>query len=196
MPVQLMNQKCNVCNHPETAKLNVALIAGTSTLREIEKSFSGISKSSLDRHKRTCLPSIAAAALQSNSSIDADDYPSEPETVDGRAREMASVGRQAILLALKRKDTRTAFAGMRELRGFLELMGKISGELSPQPDPRLYGPMFIFSPGMHIDVAVNQRAHNVQVVPLDGEVTVTQTIGADSKSAEPVIELLPQEVSR
>jgi pyrimidine deaminase RibD-like protein len=40
-------------------------------------------------------------------------------------------GRLAILHALKRKDYKTAFAGMREHRGYMNTIGKITGELSP-----------------------------------------------------------------
>lgn len=159
MPVQLMNQKCAICAHPDTAKLNVALINGTTTLRAIEKSFPGVSRSSLGRHKRTCLPTIASAALQSLAGVDADVVP-EPETVDGRAKEMASKGRSAVLLALKRRDYRTAFAGMREIRGFLEIMGKISGELGPSYDSNPRVPMFQLPPGTTVSVTINQNRGN------------------------------------
>lgn len=146
---------CTICNHKEKEKLNVGLINGTPT-RELEKVF-GVSKSAVSRHKTACLPLIVAAALQTNVNEDGEDGP-EPETVRGRAEEMCGKGRVAILQALKRKDYKTAFAGMREHRGYMETIGKVTGELNPAAGHAAQQPMFILPAGAMVNVTINQSS--------------------------------------
>ena len=149
--------QCSVCNHAEKEKLNVALINGTP-LRDIEKLYK-VSKSALGRHKQWCLPAIAAAALQAPGTTDEEDGP-EPETVEGKAREICGRSRQSILQALKRKDYKTAFAGIREHRGYMETIGKISAELNPAAGPSDYRPMFQLPAGANIAVMLRQGNAN------------------------------------
>jgi hypothetical protein len=144
--------QCSVCNHTEKEKLNVALINGTP-LRDTEKLYK-VSKSALGRHKQWCLPTIAAAALQAGTTDE--EVGPEPETVEGKAREMCGKGRLAILQALKRKDYKTAFAGMREHHGYMETIGKITGEFSPPPGATERRPMFVLPANARIALIVDQ----------------------------------------
>lgn len=180
MSVQLIHARCQVCTHPETVKLNVALITAVSTMRELEAAFPGVSKSALSRHKKTCLPSIAATALQALAGASDTDETFEPETVEGRTKEMISKLRRAITLAEKRKDTKVMFAGAREYRGFLDILGEITGELKAPSRPVANMPMFQLPPGTTVNVTINQNN------------------AADSGSADrsgKVIELIPEEAS-
>src|SRR5262245_21608747 len=68
---------------------------------------------------------------------------------------MCAKGRLAILPALRRKDYKTAFAGMREHRGYAELVGKTTGELNPASDPAARTPMFLLPEGCAVSVTVS-----------------------------------------
>jgi len=144
--------KCTICYHPEKEKLNVALANGTP-VREIEKFFK-VSKSALSRHNKFCLPMIIAAALRTNPPSEDGEEGPEPGTVKGRAEEMVGRSRLAILQALKRKDYKVAFAGMREHRGYTEIVGRINGELNPGSGGGEHRPMFILPEGTSVSVVV------------------------------------------
>jgi len=50
---------------------------------------------------------------------------------------------------------KTAFAGVREHRGYMETIGKITGELNPVADPAHRQPMFILPAGTTVSVTVS-----------------------------------------
>jgi len=145
--------KCTICNHQEKEKINIELINETP-MRDIERLFK-VSKSSLSRHKQWCLSAIVTAALQSAPKNSEEEEGPEPETVRGKAEEMCGKGRLAILQALRRKDYKTAFAGMREHRGYMEVIGKVTGELNPAADPTGRQPMFMLPAGTTVSVTVS-----------------------------------------
>jgi len=144
-----VRDSCSVCDHPEHEQLNIALLDGLA-LRKIETVYPDVKRSSLSRHKRFCLPGITAAALQKAGSAEVK-LAAEPSSVQGRAEEMSSASRLAILQALSRKDYRTAFQGMREHRGYVEMIGKATGELFPERGAPDRVPMFILPPGTHVN---------------------------------------------
>jgi hypothetical protein len=110
---------CTVCNHPERAAIDAALVDGTS-LRTIAGHF-GTNKSALDRHRKHLAPALTLAK-QATVVTEATSLLSRVERIMSRCELIAEA-------ATKSRDWMPAVAASRELRGCLELLGRLSGEL-------------------------------------------------------------------
>ena len=69
------------------------------------------------------------------------------------------IGRaQGILSAAEaRGEHRTALMAIRETRGVLELLGRITGELNPPPAESERAPLFNLPPGTQVKITVDSR---------------------------------------
>jgi hypothetical protein len=112
---------CSVCAHPERASIDAALVGKTS-LRIIAGQF-GTTKSALDRHRK-CIP---VSLKQAKQALEV----TESTSLLSRIERLMSRMDLACQKATEKQDWFRAIAASRELRGCLELMGKLSGELRP-----------------------------------------------------------------
>jgi hypothetical protein len=110
---------CSICTNPDRSAIDKALIDGQS-LRVIAGQF-GTNKSALDRHKKHLAPALTLAK-QAIVVTEATTLLSRVERIMSRCELIAEA-------ATKSKDWLPAIAASRELRGCLELFGKLSGEI-------------------------------------------------------------------
>ncbi len=110
---------CTICNHAERSKLDECLVSGQS-LRNIAKQF-GVGHSALHRH-RDHIPKALTAAKQASEVADA-------TTLLDRVERLVSRCETICEKAMAEGEWTPAVSATRELRGCLELIGKLSGEL-------------------------------------------------------------------
>jgi hypothetical protein len=110
---------CSICNHSDRAAIDKHLIDGAS-LRAIAGQF-GTNKSALDRHRKHLAPALTLAK-QVTVVAEATTLLSRLERVMSRCESIAE-------MATNERDWTPAIAASRELRGCLELLGRLSGEL-------------------------------------------------------------------
>jgi hypothetical protein len=110
---------CRVCIHPEHTEIDQQLVSGTS-LRNIAKQF-GTSATGLHRHRKH-LPSRLVKAERAAQVADAGTLLDQVKNLLGNAQRLTEQAEQAQQLDV-------ALRGIREVRGILELLGKLSGEL-------------------------------------------------------------------
>jgi hypothetical protein len=113
---------CATCAHPECEAIDRALAAGNPSLRRLSASY-GISTSALHRHRSKHLPGALVEVAPAET---ADSAPARLEQLLPRVER------------LLRKAERTgkpaqAVAAAREIRLGLELVGRLRGELRPDP---------------------------------------------------------------
>jgi hypothetical protein len=180
-----MSKPCTVCQHPEHIRVNIDLATGTS-VRRIEANYQGLAKSSLDRHRKTCLTGIITTALLALEKPGKDrgiGRENEPGSTEGKAEEMCSHARREILDALQAKDRKTAAILMREHRSYMEVLGKVRGELSPEASAAQHRPMFLLPAGAMVSVTVNQ------LQPVAARAELAETIEAEQPA---VIDITPE----
>jgi hypothetical protein len=123
---------CQVCSHPARGEIDRQLVAGVS-LRQLARQYE-TDKSALHRHKAHVSGAIVearAAELVTNAGSLLDQVREQIErchrlTLNAEMI-LASAGKDA-KLALKAAEV--TCKPMRELRGYLELMGELTGEIS------------------------------------------------------------------
>lgn len=116
-------QKCKVCSHAEVATINKALVDGGS-IRDIARRF-GLSKDTVYRHKKNCLPSTLVMARDIEQIANADELLKHIHELQ-----------QKTLTILDRntgRDDRIALTAIREARSNIELIGRLLGELDTSP---------------------------------------------------------------
>lgn len=151
--VIFMARKCSVCEHPQIESINAALVAG-KPLSGIVTEHSGITKTSLFRHKESHLPETLSKAKEARDIAQADDLLSQVQFLQNKA---LSILKQAEVV----KEWKTALQGVREARSCLELLGKVSGQLPPekimlQLEPTINQIVFILRQEIH-DPSTLQR---------------------------------------
>jgi hypothetical protein len=113
-------KSCGICSHPERARIDACLVDGGS-LRTISGQF-GTSRSALDRHRKHLAPALTLAKHAEEVA--------EATTLLSRVEKLMS---RCEAIADKATDARHwpgAIGALREMRGCLELLAKLSGELS------------------------------------------------------------------
>lgn len=111
---------CGICSHPDRAAIDAAMVAGES-LRDIVAGHNGTTRSALDRHRKHIAPALTQAK-QAEEVADA-------TTLLSRVEKLMSRCESLLEGATKDKKWAGAAAAARELRGCLELIGKLTGEL-------------------------------------------------------------------
>ena len=117
-----MPQLCSVCTHPDRAAIDQEILVGTP-VRDIAGHY-GIGKSSIDRHKKH----IPVALLKAQEAV----VVSNADTLLHQVKDLQSKALQILTDAQAAGDPKTALMAIREARSTLELLGKVSGELSGQ----------------------------------------------------------------
>jgi hypothetical protein len=115
---------CSVCNHDESHSINVALVS-----REPYRSIAGrygVSKAALQRHAQEHIPRLLVEAKKAVERADADDLLDRVEALQARTLAILEASENA-------GELRTALGAIREARGNLELMGRLTKELDDRP---------------------------------------------------------------
>jgi len=115
---------CTICEHPEREAIDRALVGETSNLSL--SSLFGVSESAARRHKGNHLPAKLAKAHEAEEVALADDLLRQ-------VRALQSKTLSILLRAEGAGDLRTALSAVREARGNVELLAKLSGELDERP---------------------------------------------------------------
>ncbi len=119
-----MPRPCTVCTHDESHAVNVALVS-REAYRDIARQYR-VSKDALSRHAKEHLPELLAKARDAVEVAEADSLLSRVEGLYKRT--------EAILEAAEsNREWGTALAAIRECRGNLELLGRVTKELQDTP---------------------------------------------------------------
>ena len=114
-----MPRPCTACRHPQREEINRALVNG-EPFRNIAKRF-GTSSTAVFRHKDH-LPKALVKAQEAREVARADDLLGQVRDLQERALRVLGAAEAA-------GDLRAATGAIREARGCLELLGKVTGEL-------------------------------------------------------------------
>ena len=115
-----MPQTCTICRRTDQRAINLALLSG-EPFRSIAGR-TGVSKSALVRHRINCVPRDLVQARQSNQIAEADLLLAEVCKLQRRANSILAKAEAA-------GDLRTALSAIREIRGSIELLARLAGEL-------------------------------------------------------------------
>jgi len=124
---------CTICGNPNRGDIDAALVAGGS-LRDVAGRF-GLSRSAVHRHHEH-VPKALAKAKQAREVAEAG-------TLLGRVELLIRDCRTIAQKAQRAREWHAAVSALREVRGCLELLGQISGELKKQDE------------GVHVNVNIN-----------------------------------------
>ena len=123
-----MPRNCSVCASKEAQKINELLFSGT-TFREITR-VTGISKSSLYRHRQHLPPQAVKAAERVKAEEIAAITTGDTDILS-QAKDLGSRAARLLNECENDKDRKHEIAAMREARGLLELQGRLMGAFSP-----------------------------------------------------------------
>jgi len=115
-----MPRTCTICSHPDRKAIDAALV-GREAYRHIAGRF-GTSTGALQRHKSEHLPASLVRAREAEEVTQADNLLDQVRSLQKKTLGILDRAEAA-------GDLRTALAGVREARGCLELLAKLSGEL-------------------------------------------------------------------
>ncbi len=123
-----MPRSCTVCEHPDRAAIDKALVGGASN-RSVASLYD-VSEAAARRHKGKHLPAKLVMAEKAAEAAQADDLLAQVRDLQGRAYGILDKAEGA-------GDLRTALGAIREARGNLELLAKLLGELDERPQINL-----------------------------------------------------------
>jgi hypothetical protein len=115
-----MPQKCTICIHENQEEIDALLLSGTP-LRKIAVRYDA-SAAALQRHKQH-ISQIAAVAHEAVVIAKAD-------TLLGQVKNLLSQAERLTARAEQAGSLDTALRGIAQVRGVLELLGEVSGQLS------------------------------------------------------------------
>jgi len=115
-----MPRVCTVCSHEDRAGIDSALLAG-DTLRNIAKR-TGTSPTALHRHKEEHISTLLLKAQKVEEIAQADHLLDQVKAIQARTLSILDRADNA-------RDLKTALAAIRETRGNLELLAKLTGDL-------------------------------------------------------------------
>jgi hypothetical protein len=119
-----MSRTCTVCSNAEASKINAELCAKQDSNRVIAQRYN-LSPDALQRHKKCIDKKLARVA-------EARDH-AEVTTIESRVERALNRVEKWIGKLDETNDYRAQTAHTRELRGFLELHGRLTGKLNPSP---------------------------------------------------------------
>lgn len=115
---------CTICGRPNRAEIDAALVDGVP-LRDIAGRFN-LSRSAVHRHQEH-IPRSLARAKQAREIAQA-------STLLGRVELLIHDCRAIAMKAQRAREWSAAVSALREVRGCLELLGQISGELRKEKE--------------------------------------------------------------
>lgn len=115
---------CTVCRHPQRPAIEAALVTGVSYRNIVEQY--GVSLGALTRHKTDHLPAALVQAQQAEEVAHADSLLDQVQTMQARTLVILQQAEQAGALGI-------ALGAIREARGNLELLAKLTKQLDERP---------------------------------------------------------------
>lgn len=115
-----MARTCTICIHPSKEDIDKALLAG-QPYRRVAKQYEA-SESSVYRHQQDHLPAAMVKAVEAAEVAHGGTLLEQLNGLQVKALGILTKAEQA-------GDLRTALMAVREVRGTLELVGKVTGEL-------------------------------------------------------------------
>src|SRR5215212_447451 len=119
-----MPRTCTICEHPQRGEIDEALVGGASN--RSAASLYDVSEAAVRRHKGNHLPAKLVMAKAAEEVAEAD-------SLLERVRDLQYKALGILDKAEEAGELRTALGAIREARGNLELLAKLLGELSDQP---------------------------------------------------------------
>ncbi len=116
--------RCTICQDPRRAEIEQDLVRGAG-LRPTAAKYPGVSRFALQRHQKH-LDRVIIQAHQAGEVLRADGLLGELRGITDRARGLLARAERA-------GDLRGAATAIRECRGCLELLARLSGELQSNP---------------------------------------------------------------
>ncbi len=130
-----MPQACSVCHHADREEIDQALVRGAPN-RRIASQFN-LSETSIRRHKSSHLPQSLVQAAQAKQEAEATSLLGEVRTSQDRTERLYQAAEEILARSLDAKDLKTALKGIQaavnvlgEARAYLELKGRLTGELN------------------------------------------------------------------
>ena len=120
-----LSRVCTICRNGKCDAINALLISGTASIRRIAAD-NGVTESALRRHAAKHIPQALARAQEAAEVANADTLLDQVKSLQARALTILDAAEKA-------DDLRTALQAVREARGLLELLAKLTGELAAQP---------------------------------------------------------------
>lgn len=115
---------CRCCAHIDRAALDEALVTGVP-LREISRRW-GVSKDSASRHREHVSPALAAVIEQRRSTAG-------PVSALSRLEDLYQRSSRVLAAAEAGGQSALSLQAVREMRGLVETLAKITGELDERP---------------------------------------------------------------
>lgn len=119
-----MSKHCSICTHVERKKIE-SLLMRDVTYREISGKYP-VTKSALDRHKSSHLRRKLIKAREAKEM-------EEGNNLLEQIRDLQKKALNILSKAESEKDYRAAIGAIREARGCIELLCKLSGQLDERP---------------------------------------------------------------
>lgn len=113
-----MGRTCTVCRHPERDALDGVLVANHAAFRELAALYS-LSPSALRRHKLEHLPTALVRAAEAEQTT-------RGESLLDQVRRLQARSTTILDKAEHTGDLRATLAALRELRGVLDLFGRLA----------------------------------------------------------------------
>jgi hypothetical protein len=115
-----MTRTCTICNHSERRSIERSLLSGTP-MRSIADQFN-VKITSIMRHKLNHIPRSLLRAHEVEKVADADAILANICIIDSKAKGILERSENS-------GDYRTALSAIREIRGLIELLARLRGEL-------------------------------------------------------------------
>jgi len=122
-----MPRKCTVCDHPHRAEIDAAIVEGTSL--RVVAGHASLSFAAMQRHAKAHLPPAIVKAAEVKAEIL---EVARAETLLDQVKALQIRALELLDQAEASGEIRNALAGVRECRGILELLGRVTRELGPQ----------------------------------------------------------------
>jgi DNA-binding transcriptional ArsR family regulator len=120
-----MARQCKVCMHPDRREIDRRLAEPTVNISSLSTEFD-VSYPSLRRHRDAHLPATLAHSAEAREVAHADTLVDQLKAIQERAHGLLDKAEEAGNLSV-------AVRAVRELRGNLDLLARLSGELDDRP---------------------------------------------------------------
>jgi hypothetical protein len=124
----MSNRACSVCERPERQEIDNALAVGVPG-EELVRKYPPLTAMSVSRHRRNHLVPGLAVVLKKQQAKEERGY----RTTAQRIEDLYLRAERILNEAEAQGQGSLALAGVRELRGLVELLAKITGELDDRP---------------------------------------------------------------
>ena len=156
-----MPRACTICTHTELEAIKRALVEGTPNRRVASQH--DVTERAVRNHKAGHLPAALVKAQEAQEVAEADDLLSQVRTLQTRAFAILDKAEEA-------GELRIALGAIRELRGNLELLAKLLGELDERPVNVLISPQWLELRSLIVGaLEPHEKAKNAVLMALEGE---------------------------